>query len=83
MWESKMIPTTLQRRSAAGFAEKPESPVRGVVYCTLTAGTRASNFAKDFFERYGWTIVGKITSTYKKASGDEDVPFLKLFERCR
>ena len=33
---------------------------------------------KQFFERYGWTVVGTITSTDKKARADEDIPFLKM-----
>ena len=33
---------------------------------------------KDFFERYGWTVVGTVTPTDKKLRADEDIPFLKL-----
>ena len=35
-------------------------------------------FCKEFFEHYGWTVVGKITPTDKKARADKKIPFLKL-----
>jgi len=36
------------------------------------------DLAKHLCDNYGWTIVGTITPTEKKARGDHDVPYLKL-----
>jgi hypothetical protein len=38
---------------------------------------------KEFFEEYGWTVVGTVTTTDKKARADEDIPFLKLSNGAR
>ena len=35
------------------------------------------------FEEYGWTVVGAISATDKKARADEDIPFLKLSKGTR
>ena len=37
---------------------------------------------KEFFKQYGWNVVGTITPTDKKASADEDIPFLNLSKRA-
>lgn len=36
------------------------------------------DLAKHLYEKHGWTLVGTMTPTDKKARGDTDVPFLKL-----
>ncbi|GFH50228.1 hypothetical protein CTEN210_06704 [Chaetoceros tenuissimus] len=36
------------------------------------------DLAKHLYENHGWTLVGTITPTDKKARSDHDVPFLKL-----
>ena len=38
---------------------------------------------KEFFERYGWTVVGTVTPTDKNSRADEDIPFLKLSKGAR
>ena len=48
-----------------------------------TTGILASNFRKEFFEKYGWSVVGTVTPTDKKARADEDIPFLKLSNGAR
>ena len=38
---------------------------------------------KQFFEEYGWTVVGTISATDKKARADGDIPFLILSKGAR
>ena len=37
----------------------------------------------EFFENYGWTVVGTISTTDKKSRADLDIPFLKLSNGAR
>ena len=38
---------------------------------------------KEFFEEYGWYVVGTVTPTDRKARADEDIPCLKLLNGAR
>ena len=38
---------------------------------------------KEFFEKYGWSVVGTVSPTNRKACADKDITFLKLSNGAR